>query len=148
MATIQHDCTALETNVEESNAKIVRDTNQVVNAPNGGVDYTNKDPAAALRVSDKSQALREYLCSTLLEEDNTADDCEATSCGLTWAESSLVRSDDQLRASSQTVVVSERNLRRTKELIFRGGRERQSSERTKEVVFKVQGQHQPAQSLT
>ena len=60
LATIRHDSTVLETNVEESKA---------VYALNGGVDFTNKDLAATLSVSDWSQALREYLCSTFLEED-------------------------------------------------------------------------------
>ena len=78
LATIRHESTALETNLEESKVKIVSDTDQVVNSLNGGVDITNKDLAATPRVSDWSQALREYLCSTLLEEDRTADDCEAT----------------------------------------------------------------------
>ena len=50
--TIQHDRRALETNVEESNAKIVSDTDQVVSGLNGGIVYTNKDPAAELRVGD------------------------------------------------------------------------------------------------
>ena len=69
LATIRHDSTVLETNVEESKAKIVSDTDQAVYALNGGVDFTNEDLAATLRMSDWPQALREYLCSTFFEED-------------------------------------------------------------------------------
>ena len=69
LATIRHDSTVLETNVEESKRKMVGDTDQAVYALSGGVQFTNKDLAATLRVSDWSQALREYLCSTFLEED-------------------------------------------------------------------------------
>ena len=50
--TIQHDRRALETNVGESNAKVVSDTDQVVSGLNGGIVYTHKDPAAELRVGD------------------------------------------------------------------------------------------------
>ena len=56
--TIQHDRRALETNDEESNAKIVRDTDQVVSGLNGGIVYTNKDPAAELRVGDQTSHKR------------------------------------------------------------------------------------------
>ena len=77
LAKIRHDSTLLETNVEESNAKIVSDIDQAVCALNGGIDFTNKDLAAALRVSDWSQALI-VSTSTFLEEDTTADDCKAT----------------------------------------------------------------------
>ena len=69
LATIRRDSTVLETNVEESKAKIVSDTDQAVYELTGGVDFTNKNLAATLRVSDWSQALREFLCSTFLEED-------------------------------------------------------------------------------
>ena len=68
LATIRRESTVLETNVEESKAKIVSDTDQAVYALNGGGDFTNKDLAAALRVSDWSQALR-VLVFTFLEED-------------------------------------------------------------------------------
>ena len=78
LATIGLDSTVLETNLEESKAKIVSDTDQAVYALNGGVDFTNKDLASALRVSDWSQSLREYLCSTFFEKDKTTDDCKAT----------------------------------------------------------------------
>merc|ERR1712025_893668 len=46
LATIRHDITAVETNLEESKAKIVSDTDQAVNALNGRIDFTNKDLAA------------------------------------------------------------------------------------------------------
>merc|ERR1711977_542191 len=46
LATIRHDITAVETNLEESKAKIVSDTDQGVNALNGRIDFTNKDLAA------------------------------------------------------------------------------------------------------
>ena len=49
LATIRRDSTVLETNVEESKAKTVSDTDQAVYALNGGVDFTNKDLAATLR---------------------------------------------------------------------------------------------------
>merc|ERR1719272_1606792 len=44
LATIRHDITAVETNLEESKAKITSDTDQAVNALNGRIDFTNKDP--------------------------------------------------------------------------------------------------------
>ena len=69
LATTRHDNTVLETNVEEPKAKIVGDTDQAVYALNDGVQFTNKDLAVELRVSDCLQALREYLCYTFLEED-------------------------------------------------------------------------------
>jgi len=43
---LQFDITAVETNLEESKAKIVSDTDQAVNALNGRIDFTNKDLAA------------------------------------------------------------------------------------------------------
>merc|ERR1712083_106432 len=46
LATIRHDITAVETNLEESKAKITSDTDQAVNALNGRIDFTNKDLAA------------------------------------------------------------------------------------------------------
>jgi len=46
LATIQHDITAVEMNWEEFKAKIIRDTDQAVNALNGRIDFTNKDLAA------------------------------------------------------------------------------------------------------
>merc|ERR1712196_233489 len=46
LATIRHDITAVETDLEESKAKIVSDTDQAVNALNGRIDFTNKDLAA------------------------------------------------------------------------------------------------------
>merc|ERR1712146_765649 len=46
LATIRHDITAVETNLEESKAKITTDTDQAVNALNGRIDFTNKDLAA------------------------------------------------------------------------------------------------------
>ena len=46
MATVRHDITAVETNLEESKAKITSDTDQAVNALNGRIDFTNKDLAA------------------------------------------------------------------------------------------------------
>merc|ERR1711871_32812 len=46
LATIRHDITAVGTNLEESKAKIVSDTDQAVNALNGRIDFTNKDLAA------------------------------------------------------------------------------------------------------
>ena len=63
LATIRHDSTVQETNVEESMAKIVSDTDQAV--------YALKSwcRPAALRVSGWSDALSEYLCSTFFEED-------------------------------------------------------------------------------
>merc|ERR1712194_473899 len=45
-ATIRHDITAVETNLEESKAKITSDTDQAINALNGRIDFTNKDLAA------------------------------------------------------------------------------------------------------
>ena len=85
LATIRHDSAVLETNVEESKAKIVGDTDQAVYALNDGVDFTNKDLAAALRVSDWSQALRRVLVQYSPRGGQTADDCKATS--------NLIRSD-------------------------------------------------------
>ena len=46
-ATIHRDITAVETNLEELRARIVRDTDQAVNSPNGRIDSTVKDRAAA-----------------------------------------------------------------------------------------------------
>ena len=83
LATIRHDSTVLETNVGESKAKIVSDTDQAVYALNGGVDFTNKDLAATLRVSDWSQALRRVLVQYIPRGGQTADDCKATCFGLT-----------------------------------------------------------------
>ena len=42
LATVRHDITAVETNLEESKAKITSDTDQAVNALNGRIDFTNK----------------------------------------------------------------------------------------------------------
>ena len=39
---IRHDITALDTDFEESKAKIVSDTDQAVNALNCSVDFTNQ----------------------------------------------------------------------------------------------------------
>ena len=58
LAKIRCDCTVLETNVEEYKAKVVSDIDQTVYALNGGVDFTNKDFAAALRVSASTFSLR------------------------------------------------------------------------------------------
>ena len=69
LATVRHEITVSETNVKESKAKIVIDTDHTVNAPSGHGDFTNKDLAATPSVSDSSQALREHLCGTFLEED-------------------------------------------------------------------------------
>ena len=77
MARIRRDSTVLETNVEESKAKIVSDTDQAVYALRDGVDFTNKDLAGALRVSDWSQALR-VLVQCIPRGGQTADDCKAT----------------------------------------------------------------------
>ena len=38
LATVRHDITAVETNLEESKAKITSDTDQAVNALNGRID--------------------------------------------------------------------------------------------------------------
>jgi len=48
LATIRHDVTAVETNLEESKVKITSDTDQAVNALNGRIDVTNKDLDATL----------------------------------------------------------------------------------------------------
>merc|ERR1711975_123756 len=71
LATIRHDITAVETNLEESKAKIVSDTDQAVNALNGRIDFTNKDLAAT----------QESLHTT----QNTLSDC--------FNEVAVVRSD-------------------------------------------------------
>jgi hypothetical protein len=41
LATIRHDTTAVETNLEESKAKITSDADQTVNALNGRIDLAN-----------------------------------------------------------------------------------------------------------
>merc|ERR1740129_2383029 len=46
LTTIRLDITAVETNLEESKAKITSDTDQAVNALNGRIDSTNKDLVA------------------------------------------------------------------------------------------------------
>mmetsp|Transcript_41267 Transcript_41267/g.81441 ORF Transcript_41267/g.81441 Transcript_41267/m.81441 type:complete len:320 (-) Transcript_41267:70-1029(-) len=45
LATCRHDITAVETNLEESRARIKSDTDQAVQAFNGRSDFTNKDLA-------------------------------------------------------------------------------------------------------
>ena len=62
LATIRHDSTVLETNFKGSKAKVASDTDQAVCALNGGVNFTNKDLAAALRVSDWSVTSAESTC--------------------------------------------------------------------------------------
>ena len=47
LATVRHDITAVETNLEESKAKITSDTDQAVNALNGRIDFTNKAASPA-----------------------------------------------------------------------------------------------------
>jgi len=42
LATILHDITAVETNLEESKAKITSDTDQAVNALNGRIDHKQR----------------------------------------------------------------------------------------------------------
>eukprot|EP00931_Biecheleriopsis_adriatica_P040455 TRINITY_DN2318_c0_g2_i1.p1 TRINITY_DN2318_c0_g2~~TRINITY_DN2318_c0_g2_i1.p1 ORF type:complete len:669 (-),score=189.78 TRINITY_DN2318_c0_g2_i1:39-2045(-) len=46
LMTIRHDITAVETNLEESKAKMMNDTDLAVNALNGRIDFTNKDLGA------------------------------------------------------------------------------------------------------
>ena len=47
----------METNLEESKAKIVSDTDQAVNALNGRIDFTNKDLAATLKNTGQHAAI-------------------------------------------------------------------------------------------
>ena len=49
LATIRQNITAVETNLEESKAKIVSYTDQAVNALNDRIDFINKDLAAHRR---------------------------------------------------------------------------------------------------
>lgn len=46
LATVRHDITAVETNLEESKSKLAMDTDHAINALNGRIDFTNKDLAA------------------------------------------------------------------------------------------------------
>ncbi|CAJ1409346.1 unnamed protein product [Effrenium voratum] len=46
LATIRHDITSVETNLEESKAKLASDTDHAINALNGRIDFTNKDLSA------------------------------------------------------------------------------------------------------
>ena len=64
LATVRHDITAVETNLEESKAKITSDTDQAVNALNGRIDFTNK----AFSYRDVCMILRitYYILSLLL----------------------------------------------------------------------------------
>ena len=46
LATVRHNITAVETNLEKSKAKITSDADQAVNALKGRIDFTAKDLAA------------------------------------------------------------------------------------------------------
>jgi len=46
LSTMRHDITSVETNLEESKAKLAMDTDHAINALNGRIDFTNKDLSA------------------------------------------------------------------------------------------------------
>ena len=56
LATIRHDIVAVETDPEESKAKIVSDADQAANAPNGLIDSTTKDTTATQEIPHMTQS--------------------------------------------------------------------------------------------
>jgi len=91
LMTIRHDLTAIETNLEESKAKLTSDVDQVVNSLNGRIDFTNQDLGAT----------QESLHTT----QNSLSDC--------FNEVAVVRSD--LELSVRDVEARVRNELRAKQ---------------------------------
>ena len=117
LATIRHDITAMETNFEEAKVTVYQAYRSGCKRARWSCGLHEQRSCSHAKCEQLVTRAERVLVRYTHEEGQlkAADDREATWYGLTRAGSSLVISGGQPRASSQTVVVSERVQRRTSE---------------------------------
>lgn len=106
LSTMRHDITSVETNLEESKAKLAMDTDHAINALNGRIDFTNKDLSAT----------QESLHTT----QNSLSDC--------FNEVAVVRSDLERTVADTEARVKNDSRQKQQEIMEKIGDVEQQSE--------------------